>query len=110
MGIMLSNDHGMEAKGLLYQQGTRIFNFVRYPPRFGKDGPNVLPPDFVVSNVDMAATIFDLAGVSPPEEYTLDGVSYLADVSNQINHPGEFAQSSCLYKVLDIYNSHSIVS
>ena len=46
--VMLTNDHGMSGKGLLYQQGARIMNFVRFPARFGKDGPMVMPPDFVV--------------------------------------------------------------
>jgi len=108
--IAITNDHGMDAKGLLYQKGTRIFNFVRYPALFGKDGPNVLPPDFVVSNVDFAPTIFDLAGVTPPDDYVLDGKSYLADVSNAIHHPGEFEQTSCDYKIVDMFNSHAIMS
>jgi len=110
--VVLTNDHGMSGKGLLYQQGTRIMNFVRYPPRFGKDGPMVLPPDFVVSNVDMAATVFDLVGVTPPTEYVTDGKSFLTDVTNAINHPGEFAQTlqtSRVYKFIDMYQSHSIV-
>ena len=43
--IVLSGDHGVEAKELLYQPGTRIFTFVRYPPLFGKVGPMVMPPE-----------------------------------------------------------------
>merc|ERR1719356_2172876 len=73
-----------------------------------------LPDDFVTSNVDLAATIFQLAGVQTPNDYQMDGVSYLDDVVASINDP-DFDQvadgeGSCEYKYLDIKNSHSMVS
>ena len=108
--IVFQNDHGQEAKGTMYQQGSRIMNFVRYPPAFGKHGPNIMPLDFVTSNVDLAATIFHLADVTPPMGYILDGLSYIDDVSNYIADPSTATQTSCLYKNIDIYNSHSIVT
>merc|ERR1719461_2196068 len=85
--VILQNDHGQIAKGLLYEQGTRIINFQRYPPLFGKDGMQTLPDDFVTSNVDLAATIFQLAGVDTPHGYQMDGVSYLDDVVNVLTNP-----------------------
>ena len=96
--------------GSLYQQGSRILNFVRYPPAFGKDGPNIMPSDFVTSNVDLAAVVFDLAQITPPAGYGLDGLSYIDDVAAQIASPSTAEQSSCLYKYIDILSSHSIVS
>ena len=42
--VVLQSDHGMGAKGLLYEQGSRIFNFVRYPPLFGAT-QTILPAD-----------------------------------------------------------------
>ena len=112
--VILQNDHGQIAKGLLYEQGTRILNFQRYPPLFGKEGPMLLPEDFVTSNVDLAATIFKLSGTAPPSEYQMDGVSYLDDVAAALKDPA-FDQTvdgegSCSYKYLDIKNSHSMVS
>merc|ERR1719334_1154949 len=112
--VILQNDHGQIAKGLLYEQGTRIINFQRYPPLFGKDGMKTLPDDFVTSNVDLAATIFQLAGAQTPSDYQMDGVSYLDDVVASLNEP-DFDQvadgeGSCEYKYLDIKNSHSMVS
>merc|ERR1719300_905414 len=112
--VILQNDHGQVAKGLLYEQGTRIINFQRYPPLFGKDRMQTLPDDFVTSNVDLAATIFQLAGVDTPNGYQMDGVSYLDDVVASLNDP-DFDQvadgeGSCEYKYLDIKNSHSMVS
>ena len=31
--VVLQNDHGQEAKGMIYEQGSRIMNFVRYVRR-----------------------------------------------------------------------------
>merc|ERR1719244_1307971 len=102
--VILQNDHGQVAKGLLYEQGTRILNFQRYPPLFGKDGMKTLPDDFVTSNVDLASTIFELAGVSLPSGYQMDGVSYLDDVVGAINEPSfdqvADGEASCEYKYL----------
>merc|ERR1719229_1490000 len=112
--VILQNDHGQIAKGLLYEQGTRIINFQRYPPLFGKDAMKTLPDDFVTSNVDLAATIFQLADVSVPSGYQMDGVSYLDDVVGALTDPAfdqvSDGEASCEYKYMDIKNSHSMVS
>ena len=73
--------------GLLYEQGTRIINFHRYPPLYGKNGPMFTPEDFVTSNIDVAASIFDLAGVTLPDEYQLDGESFINDVQKALVDP-----------------------
>jgi len=112
--VILQNDHGQIAKGLLYEQGTRIINFQRYPPLFGKDRMQTLPDDFVTSNVDLAATIFQLAGIDTPHGYQMDGVSYLDDVVSALTNPNfdqvADGEGSCEYKFMDIKNSHSMVS
>ncbi len=74
----------------------------------------VLPEDVVTSNVDVAATIFDLAQITLPDEYQLDGVSYLEDVVLAIaameDSDGTFSGTEeCEYRFLDVKNSHSIV-
>ncbi|MCH2123105.1 MAG: hypothetical protein MK136_17915, partial [Pirellulaceae bacterium] len=72
-----------------------------------------LPDDFVTSNVDLAATIFQLAGINTPNDYQMDGVSYLDDVVSALNDPNfdqvADGEGSCEYKILDIKNSHAIV-
>merc|ERR1719464_1490411 len=108
--VVIQNDHGQEAKGQLYLQGSRILTYVRYPPLFGKAGPMIMPSSYVVSNVDIAATVFDLADATLPDAYVLDGVSYLDDVVAQLNDPDSDMQTSCRYKFIDHHLSHSIVS
>ena len=109
--VVLQNDHGQEAKGMIYEQGSRIMNFVRFPPRWAVvDGAAVMPEDFVVSNTDTAATIFELAGITPPAEYALDGKSWLDDVERVIVGEDYSAQTCCVFKHVDTLNSHSIVT
>lgn len=107
--VILQSDHGTAAKGTLYEQGSRILNFVRYPPLFGVHGI-VLSADLVVSNVDLAATIFDLAGVTVPDSYIMDGVSWLDEVVDEANDFEYVGESCCEYRYIDVFNSRSIVS
>jgi len=64
----------------------------------------------MVSNVDIAATVFDLTEATVPDEYVLDGVSYLDDVVATLNEPDTDLQESCRYRYIDHHMSHSIVS
>ena len=95
---------------MLYEQGSRIMNFVRYPPLFGTDRV-VLSDDLVVSNVDLAATIMDIVGITVPTEYTMDGISWLGDVTSTLSGTSMVGGHSCCeYRYIDIKNSRSIVS
>jgi len=107
--VILQSDHGMGAKGTLYDHGSRILNFVRYPPLFGTRSV-VLSDDLVVSNVDLAATIFDLAEVAVPDSYTMDGVSWLDEVTDAVNGWYSTGGGCCEYRFIDIFNSRSIMS
>ncbi len=121
--VVLMNDHGMEAKGLLYEQGTRILNFMHYPKLFNVDareGPHLMPADWIASNVDVAATVLELAQVPLPEGYQMDGVSYVQDmlhhldpdwpnVEPQLNEDYE-PHDTNQYQSIDVMNSHSIVT
>ena len=62
-------DHGMDTKGALYEGGTRIPQFIYYPPIYA--GTSFNGP---VSTVDIAATMFDFAGITP--SYGIDGSSW----------------------------------
>jgi len=109
--IILQSDHGMPAKGTLYEHGSRIFSFMRYPPLFGTT-QTFVHEDLVVSNVDLAPTIFDLIGATVPEQYQMDGTSWLHAVqtsvdSDSLSYGGDMC---CLYRFIEMYNSRSIVS
>eukprot|EP01084_Bolivina_argentea_P096642 173740_1 len=105
--VVIMNDHGMGAKGVLYEQGSRILQIVRFPTLFGKTG-RVLD-NFVISNVDLAAVFFELSGITLDENYTLDGKNWINDVMIAIN--GETSDPDCCqWRHIDVYNSHAIVS
>ena len=75
--VVVCLDHGVEGKSTLAETGTRIMQAVRYP---GVSGGTVVSS--VVSNIDTAATMLAVAGVVP--QYTLDGVSWLAEVQGSV--------------------------
>merc|ERR1719385_706710 len=110
--IILQSDHGVPAKGTLYEHGSRIWNFMRYPPLFGKT-QTFLHEDLVVSNVDLAPTIFNLIDATVPEEYKMDGTSWLHAVESTIDTVAASLYGGdvcCQYRFIDMYNSRSIVS
>jgi len=113
--VVFQSDHGQVAKGLMYEQGSRILNFQRYPKIWPKEqGPMILPDDFVTSNVDLAAAIFQVTEATVPAEYQLDGEPFVTDVTEAINDP-DFDQvrdghSSCRFKFMDAQNSYSMIS
>ena len=51
--VIIQSDHGI-MKGLLYEQGSRVPQFLRYPPLFNKKGTRdsalIMPQDFITSN------------------------------------------------------------
>jgi len=114
--FVVMNDHGMGAKGMLYEHGARIFQYIRYPPLFGKNG-YVLPEDFIVSGVDLAAVIAEIANIDT-SNYPIDGTSWLQDVSTFI--AGEKSGKAinylanppvcCEYRYSDVYNSHALIT
>ena len=53
--IMVINDNEQGAKESLYEQGIRMMNFIRFPPIYH---------NFVVGDVDVASTTFEIAGLS----------------------------------------------
>ena len=95
---------------MLYEQGSRILNAVRYGRVWGTDRL-VLPDDFVVSNVDLAATIFDLVEAAVPNEYTMDGISWLDEVQSAINGGTTTSEDPCCeLRYIDVKQSRSIVT
>eukprot|EP01084_Bolivina_argentea_P067819 123444_1 len=107
--IVLANDHGYDAKGTLYEHGSRIFQYIRYPPLFGTAG-YIMPDDFIVANYDLAAVIFSLSESHIPSNYILDGTNWLPDVLNEINGVSNSKMQCCNERYIDTYNSHGIVT
>lgn len=68
--FLFQNDHGMESKGAVYENGIRISQFVHYP--------NGIAPgttfEGAVATIDIAPTLLDYTGIDPP--YTMDGTSW----------------------------------
>merc|ERR1719242_665088 len=83
--IAILNDHGVK-KSALYEQGSRILQILRYPPLFDKNNDRsssfIMPQDFITSNVDLSAAIFEIAGVTKPDEYIMDGTLFLSDIDS----------------------------
>lgn len=70
----LWGEHRLGDKNLPYEEAIRVPMALRYPPLTGA-GPGPGPADRseLVANVDVTATVYDLAGVDPPR--ALDGRS-----------------------------------
>eukprot|EP01084_Bolivina_argentea_P145784 255441_1 len=102
--IIVTNDHGQGAKGTLYEHGSRIFQYIRFPPLFQH---YYLPNDFITSNVDLAAVIYDIIGIN---NTNIDGKSWLTDVLDEINDNSiNYPPNCCEYRYVDIFNSHAII-
>ena len=57
-------------KGSVYEGGIRVPFFIRWPAALE---PRVVDP--IGANVDIMPTLLDLAGVAPPQDVRLDGIS-----------------------------------
>ena len=74
-----NGSHGMGSKVLPYEEGSRV-PLIIYDPRF-KDTGNGRRSGSVTGNVDISATILDLAGLDIPAK--MDGVSLLPIVQGR---------------------------
>ncbi|MGV3664133.1 MAG: sulfatase [Prosthecobacter sp.] len=72
--LIFSPDHGRDSKSALYTfNGTQVPMIMRWP----RGIPAGRTSQALVQNVDIAPTLFDLAGAAVPADYTLDGRSLL---------------------------------
>jgi len=91
--FLFQEDHGMDSKAALYEGGLRIPQFIHYP--------NGIAPgtfDGLVSTVDIAATMMDFAGITPP--YELDGQSWKDAIGN-IAEENYWKNERCLFFEID---------
>jgi arylsulfatase A-like enzyme len=59
-------------KGMLYEGGIRVPYIFRWPGRI----PSGTVCDQPINSVDLYPTLLEVAGIQPPPNYPLDGVSY----------------------------------
>lgn len=72
--IIFASDNGNEpGKATCYERGIRLPLMIKWPGRVKSDAKS----DALVSNIDIAPTIFDAARVTPPTGMPLDGKSLL---------------------------------
>ncbi|MCF7973626.1 MAG: sulfatase-like hydrolase/transferase [Phycisphaerae bacterium] len=72
--VLFAPDHGRRGKSSLFtQDGVGIPMIARWPARIPKNSTC----EDLVANVDWVPTVFDIAGVSPPAAYRMDGRSFL---------------------------------
>lgn len=72
--VLFAPDHGRRGKGSLFSQdGVCIPMIARWPGHI----PAGATCDELVQSVDWAATVFDAAGAKRPDNYCLDGRSFL---------------------------------
>ena len=69
--VILASDNGTRGKFTCYDAGARMPCLMRWP---GVIQPGSVCDD-LVSNIDFAPTLYELAGVKPPPEVMVDGTS-----------------------------------
>lgn len=87
----LLGEHDLEGKRLPQDPSTRVPMFIRYPQWFPA---NSVVDSQIVLNVDIARTIFDLAGV--PDTIKTDGVSMHGIFDRSINRTSYYYQATHL--------------
>lgn len=88
--FLFQEDHGMDTKGALYEGGIRIPQFIHYPDKISPSTTF----EGLVSTVDIAATMLDYAGITPP--YQLDGQSW-KDAIGDPTEESNWQYSRCLF-------------
>jgi len=79
--FIFQQDHGVETKAALYENGNRIAQFVHYPDVI----PGGTQYNIPVSTIDIAATLLDFAEVDG-SPYPMDGKSWKNDILTSQNN------------------------
>ena len=72
-------EHGWFDKRFMYEESIRMPFVIKYP---GKIKPNTINDD-IITNIDFAPTILEIAGINPPEG--VQGKSFLKNLSKNEN-------------------------
>mmetsp|Transcript_20506 Transcript_20506/g.43459 ORF Transcript_20506/g.43459 Transcript_20506/m.43459 type:complete len:666 (-) Transcript_20506:1559-3556(-) len=92
--FLFQEDHGVAPKGTLYEGGLRIPQFVHYPDKIAPSTTF----EGLVSTVDIAATMLDYAGITPP--YEIDGKSWKDAIDDPIEE-FNWKYNRCLFFELE---------
>lgn len=87
--FLFQMDHGRIGKNTNWEIGTRVASFLHYPP-FGSG-----TLDVPTSVIDIAATVFELAGIS--SHYALDGESWVDVANGDSSAEMYFRNERCLF-------------
>jgi len=89
--VVFTSDHGNKGKFTTYDAGARQPCLVRWP--------GVVEPgsscDRLASNVDLAPTLFEVAGVDPGADYHVDGRSFLPALTDE----GEYEREDLFLEI-----------
>jgi len=97
--VMFASDNGNKGKFSCYDIGARMPFLVRWPKKV-KPG---MACNELVSNIDIAATIYDLCGISVPKNVRVDGRS----IRSLLENDGQYKRDSLF---LEIGSTRAIVS
>lgn len=81
-------DHGIDNKGDLFsRRGCNVPLVIRYPSMMNTAGVNKgVACNELVQNIDMVPTVLDLAGITPPASYKMDGKSIKKYFENPVQN------------------------
>jgi arylsulfatase A-like enzyme len=89
--VIFTSDHGNRGKFTCYDAGARQPCLARWPAELEPQDPVT----DLVSNVDLAPTLFDLVGVDPGADYTVDGQSFAPVLTGE----GEYERESVFLEI-----------
>jgi arylsulfatase A-like enzyme len=70
--VIFTSDHGSRGKNSVYEGGAKVPMMIKWPRRIQAGSEN----DDLIGNIDIAATLIDVAGGRAPADMTEDGHSF----------------------------------
>ncbi|MEC8333782.1 MAG: sulfatase-like hydrolase/transferase, partial [Verrucomicrobiota bacterium] len=72
--VIFTSDHGSRGKNSVYEGGAKVPMMIKWPRRIQAGSEN----DDLIGNIDIAATLIEIAGGIAPIDMILDGRSFLS--------------------------------
>ncbi|HBO56960.1 MAG TPA: hypothetical protein DD622_00830 [Opitutae bacterium] len=99
--VIFTSDHGSRGKNSVFEGGAKVPMMVKWPDRIEAGTEN----DSLIGNVDIAATLIEVAGGTTPKDMSLDGSSFLPQLMSQAE-PKDWRTSM----LIEAGNSRAIVT
>lgn len=74
--VIFTSDHGSRGKNSVYEGGAKVPMMIKWPDRIEAGLEN----DDLIGNIDIAATLIEVAGGSAPADMTEDGRSFFSQL------------------------------